>query len=244
MSDFTQLQQTFIDYIRSPSPGKPPPGTDARHMAVYRELFFNNVSGFVGNAFPVLQSLHSETRWTERLRDFFAHHDCHSPLFVDIARSFLEYLEGLDSPDFPFESELAQYEYLELWVDTQEPVTDQPVLADISSDTPLVRYRASALGTYDYPVQHVRADAPWPEAQPTFLVVYREGESAISFSQLNPMTMQLLLLIDEQPGVTPAALIEALVPLLPQLAHQVLVDGVNGVLMELAERGIVRQYKK
>lgn len=244
MSHFTELQQAFIDYIRSPSPDTPPPGTDARHMAVYRTLFFNNVSGFVGNAYPVLKSLHSEGRWAERLRDFFAHYDCHSPLFVDIARAFLQYLEGLEAADFPFEQELAQYEYLELWVDTQAPVDDQPMLATLSPDTPLVRYRASALGTYDYPVQRLRADEPWPEPEPTFLVVYREGESDIRFSQLNPLTMQLLLLIDETPGITPQQLVQTMAPLLPQMDEAGLASALNGVLAQLAERGIVRQYKK
>ncbi|MBY6186712.1 putative DNA-binding domain-containing protein [Marinobacter hydrocarbonoclasticus] len=244
MSDFTQLQQSFIDYIRAPQAGTPPPGTDARHMAVYRELFFNNVSGFVSNGFPVLKSLHSEARWQERLRDFFARHDCHSPLFVDIARAFLDYLETQDTPDFPFEQELAQYEYLELWVDTQEPVEDQPCIAALNEDTPLVRYRASALGTYDYPVQQVRADAPWPEPQPTFLVVFREGESEVRFTQLNPMTMQLLLLIDEQPGITPAALETAMVSMLPQLDPAVVREGMMTVLSQLAQRGVVRQHKK
>ncbi|ADN75387.1 Protein of unknown function DUF2063 [Ferrimonas balearica DSM 9799] len=244
MSDFTQVQQAFIDYIRSPQAGTPPPGTDARHMAVYRELFFNNVSGFVSNAYPVLKSLHSEARWTERLRHFFAEYDCHSPLFVDIARSFLDYLEAQPEPEWPFETELAQYEYLELWVDTQPQVTDQPRLEQLDNDTALVRYRASALGTYDYPVHRISAEQDWPEPQPTFLVIFREGEAEVRFSQINPMTMQLLLIIDDQPGITLSALEQALAALLPQLDPAVLRSGIETVLMQLAERGIVRQYKK
>ncbi|MBY5990858.1 DUF2063 domain-containing protein [Ferrimonas balearica] len=244
MSEFTQVQQAFIDYIRAPEAGTPPKGTDARHMAVYRELFFNNVSGFVNNAFPVLKSLHAPARWQQRLRHFFAEHDCHSPLFVDIARAFLEYLEGLEEADWPFEAELAQYEYLELWVDTQEAVTDQPTLSAIADDTPLCLYRASALGTYDYPVQCISPSHPEPEPEPTFLLLYRDEAEEVQFSQLNPLTTQLLMLVSEQPGVTPDQLRQSMAAMLPQMDPAALAAGLSQILEQMAQRGILRLAKK
>lgn len=53
------------------------------------------------------------------VKDFFARHDCQSPLFIDIAAEFLDYLcreqaSALDA--MPFMLELAHYELLELQV--------------------------------------------------------------------------------------------------------------------------------
>ncbi len=48
-----QLQQAFVAYLRRDDMPLPA-GTDERHMRVYRELFFNNVNGFVSNAIRFL----------------------------------------------------------------------------------------------------------------------------------------------------------------------------------------------
>lgn len=107
--DFKQVQQSFIDYIRDPQ--KPvPSGVPLERMQVYRELFFNNVMGFVSNAFPVLKSLYSDSQWQALVQAFFSQHDCKSPIFIDIAGEFLQFLQFEYSPaesDPPFMLELA-----------------------------------------------------------------------------------------------------------------------------------------
>ena len=56
---FIEVQQQFMDYIRDPSLPMPE-GIEPRRMKVYRDLFFNNISGFVASAFPVLKSLYHD----------------------------------------------------------------------------------------------------------------------------------------------------------------------------------------
>jgi len=48
---FQQVQQDFVAYLRSPEQSKKPADVAQQRLDVYRELLFNNVSGFVSSAF-------------------------------------------------------------------------------------------------------------------------------------------------------------------------------------------------
>ncbi|SHH27244.1 HvfC family RiPP maturation protein [Ferrimonas marina] len=243
MSDFTQLQADFMAHIRAPEAGEPPAGLEARRMQIYRDLMFNNVSGFVDSGFPVLRSLTEPERWQQRLRRFFAEHDCHSPLFVDIAKEFLAFLAN--EPQLrPWELALAHYEYLELQVDTGEEITDQPLLTEAEQvlTEPLALYRASALGQYGYPVHRLGSDCPEVEPHPTFLLVYRDVEDEVAFTELNGMTARLLELLREAPGSSAQALAETMTEALPELAPEVVAQGAGQILLQMAQLGIVRRH--
>jgi uncharacterized protein len=57
-------------------------------MAIYRDLFWRNIEGFVSNGFPVLRSLLSDSDWQALVRRFYAEHRCGSGYFADIPGSF------------------------------------------------------------------------------------------------------------------------------------------------------------
>ena len=47
--EFQQLQRQLTAHLRDP--GSPPPaGIEERRLKIYRELFYNNVEGFLANA--------------------------------------------------------------------------------------------------------------------------------------------------------------------------------------------------
>ena len=48
-------------------------------MAIYRELFFNNLKSLLSNMFPVLTKLHSDQHWRRLVRRFMQHHQAHTP---------------------------------------------------------------------------------------------------------------------------------------------------------------------
>lgn len=137
--EFTEVQQAFIRYIKDPSQPLPQ-GTQRDRMQVYRELFFNNVMGFVSNGFPVLKSLYHDDAWHDLIQAFFNQHDCQSPIFIDIAKEFLDYLQTehqLTQADPVFMLALAHYEWLELVVAVAEIAPDevylgQDALADLN----------------------------------------------------------------------------------------------------------------
>ena len=59
-SHFIEVQQQFMAHIRDPAHNAKPADVEERRMAIYRDLFFNNVDGFVSSAFPVLKSLYKD----------------------------------------------------------------------------------------------------------------------------------------------------------------------------------------
>ncbi len=61
---------------------------------MYRELFFNNIEGFLSGNFPVLRKILDDQQWFALVQDFFAKHPCQSPYFSEIPEEFLDYLQN------------------------------------------------------------------------------------------------------------------------------------------------------
>ena len=74
------LQRRFVARIRDPQQALPP-GIATERMAIYEELFFNNLDGFISSGFPVLRQLFDEPRWHRLVRAFMREHRCRTPHF-------------------------------------------------------------------------------------------------------------------------------------------------------------------
>ncbi|MGZ5536335.1 MAG: HvfC/BufC family peptide modification chaperone, partial [Methylobacter sp.] len=79
--DFKAKQLEFASYIRDPENNPPPADVQPERMAMYRELFFNNIDSFLSANFPVLRTILDERQWFELGQDFFAKHASQSPHF-------------------------------------------------------------------------------------------------------------------------------------------------------------------
>ena len=115
--DFQRTQAAFAAYIRDPEGVIPPSDVSCQRMAAYRDLFFNNIENFIATAFPVSKSVLGVEAWRSLSRDFYRGHHCKTPLFIEIAEEFLEYLSNERSEELvdpPFLLELAHYEWVEL----------------------------------------------------------------------------------------------------------------------------------
>ena len=84
MSDFVTLQQQWTAWLRQPD-SAPMPNVEERRLKIYRELFFNNVSSFVENTFPIVKQHLPASDWDLLLKNFFALHHCQSPYFHEIS---------------------------------------------------------------------------------------------------------------------------------------------------------------
>lgn len=181
------LQREFAARIRQPEEQSLLPGIPAERMAIYEELFFNNVSSLVSGAFPVLHEVLGAERWQRLLRAFFAEHRATTPYFLEISQEFIAWLQQgyRAEPDDPeFILELAHYEWVELALDVsaaQLPVQGWSPLA-----WPLA---------YRWPVQKLGGDycPAQPPAEPTCLLVWRDGQDKVRFMQLAPFAYQLAL---------------------------------------------------
>lgn len=237
-----EQQQRFMAHIRDPAQNPPPADVPPQRMAVYSELFFNNIEGFLASAFPVLKSLYPPALWLKRVRRFYADYDCQSPLFLEISDAFLDYL---DSPAFSafaeeplFIRELAHYEWLELACD--RAIENGKALKGIIADTPLRLSNAAAVAAYHWPVQDIsRQYQPQaPLTEPLLLLVHRDASEKVCFARLNPALASILALIEAGPGITPAKLVGALAHTLAQSPEQLMVFLLD-TLSELANKRVL-----
>lgn len=208
--DFVRQQYAFAAHIRDPERNPCPEGIEDRRMKIYRELFYNNVEGFIANTFPVLRRITPDARWHAMIRDYFAHHLSHTPLFPEMPREFLKYLEHERKPqpdDPPFLLELAHYEWVELalsLLDEKIDATKIDVDGDLLEGIPVISPLAWPL-SYRFPVHRIGPVFQPKEAddKSTHLIVYRDTGFDVRFIEINPVTARLLQLLsgdDPVPG--------------------------------------------
>src|SRR5687768_18356808 len=87
-------QLELTRHLRDPEGVPAPAGIEARRLAVYRDLLFNNIEGLLAGNFPVIRRMLGDERWRTLARAFYRDHRCATPLFPEIAREFLRYLDG------------------------------------------------------------------------------------------------------------------------------------------------------
>lgn len=180
-----QLQRAFAARIRQPAQQPLLAGISAARMAVYEELFFNNIEGFISGGFPLLRRLFDDARWQRLVRGFIAGHSAATPYFLQIGEEFIAWLQQgyvAEAGDPPFLLELAHYEWVELALDVSE---DEP---PDSGWSPLAWPLA-----YHWPVQLIGVDYQPTEAPdtPTCLLVWRDVQDKVRFMQLAPFAYQL-----------------------------------------------------
>jgi len=194
---FQDRQYAFAAHIRDPENAPAPDGIEDRRMAIYRELFFNNISNLLGTMFPVLRKIHANDQWRRLIRLFMRHHLSQTPYFLKLPEEFLAFLQNEFEPgdeDFPFLIELAHYEYAELALSVS---TDEDDLSGVDPDGDLLAAipQKSALArayAYRYPVHRISPDFLPVEAAPVWLALYRDDQDKVRFLELNAVTAALL----------------------------------------------------
>jgi hypothetical protein len=189
-------QYAFAGHLRDPRSQPPPEGLEDRRLQVYRDLFFNNIEGLLSGNFPVIARVLGREAWLALARDFFREHRCHTPLFPEIGREFLRYLETRQHRDPPWLLELAHYEWVELALSLDENEIDAIACdrgADLLDNVPVPSPLAWPLA-YAWPVQQIREDFRPTErpAQPTFLLVVRDRDDQVRFKAIDALGFQLL----------------------------------------------------
>lgn len=202
-------------WIREPATHTQPPGIEQRRLDVYRELFFNNVASLLGGNFPVLRRIQGDERWRALLHAFYRDHGSRTPLFTELGREFLRYLEARDQdPAMPWLHELAHYEWAELALQISEATREEiphDAHGDLLAGHPLTSPLAWPLA-YAWPVHrigpgHRPLERP---AEPTLLLLRRESDGKVSFHVLSPLTFRLLQRLEQAPDLSGREQLEAL----------------------------------
>ncbi len=198
-----EQQFALARHVRDPRANAPPPCIEDRRLAIYRELFYNNIEGLLAGNFPAIRKTLSDTDWHALVRAFLADHRCRTPLFTEIGREFIRFLESrqeeADSGDPPWLAELAHYEWVELALQiSDERIPQHDPQGDLLDGHPQVSPFAWALA-YRWPVQRI-GPALRPELapeSPTLLLVRRDDHGDVRFAEISALVYRLLELLGE-----------------------------------------------
>lgn len=192
-----QQQFQLAAHLRDPAHCAPPPGLEDRRLAIYRELFFGNIESLLSGNFPVIRKTLEATRWQALVRDFYVRHRSQTPLFAEIGREFVSFLQeraGAHAGDPAWLPELAHYEWVELGLqiaDDALPAHDPD--AALLTGIPVLSPFAWALA-YTWPVNRIGPGFQ-PQTPPdaaTFVLVRRDATHDIRFAEISPLVYRLL----------------------------------------------------
>jgi hypothetical protein len=243
--EFQRKQLELALHIRDPERNPPPPGIEDRRLAVYRELFFNNLNTLLGRTFPVLRAVLGDGGWRALVREFMIRHRAHTPYFLELPRELVDYLAARpEDPTLPFLAELAHYEWVELALSVATESDDPSAIdpdGDLLAGVPVKSALAWPL-TYRFPVHRISKDfrPTQPPAQPSCLVVHRRPDDEPAFMELNAVTAALLgRIADNQGGSSGRELLLALAADVGYGDSAAFVEHGRQALDELRDKGIL-----
>ena len=235
-------QFALARHVRDPAHQAPPPGIEERRLAIYRGLFFNSIDGLLAGNFPVIRQTLGDARWTQLVRAFYAGYRCRTPLFTEIGREFVRFLELREvDPACPWLHELAHYEWVELALQiAEDALPAHDAAGDVLEGIPVCSPLAWALA-YAWPVQEI-GPAFLPTTQPpgpTLLLVRRDAAGDVQFSALSPLVYRLLALLDAPPPRSGRAALEALAVEAGITDMRAFIDDGAAMLRQLREAGVL-----
>lgn len=230
-------------HVREPATHPGPPGIEARRLKVYSDLVYSNLEGLLAGNFPVIRKTLGDADWQRLLRRFLATHACRTPLFTQLGRELIDFLEsdaGLD-PQRPWLAELAHYEWAELGLqlsDAALPAHDPrgDLLEGVPALSPLAwplayRWPVSSIGPHHQPLVA-------PET-PTLVLLRREADGRVHFSALSPLLFRLLELVDANVDASGYGLIRQLAQEAGQADVEALAAEARPMLGRLHAEGVL-----
>ncbi|NND60864.1 MAG: DUF2063 domain-containing protein [Gammaproteobacteria bacterium] len=254
MSDkpqFQQIQYEFAAHLRDPDNNDAPPKIEDRRLAIYRDLFYNNVQSLLAGTFPVLRQILDDAQWHRLMRSYFATHRNRTPLFLEIPQEFISYLQEEHEPDADepeFLLELAHYEWSELAVSILEDEPDLEALdsrGDLIDGVPIVSQAAWSLA-YSYPVHTIGPDnqpeSPGEEA--TFLVVYRKLDDQVGFLEINAVTARLIELLERDEDRSGRELLTQIADEIGHESPDAVIEAGRDILEQLRRHDVILGIKR
>lgn len=244
--DFQKSQFAFAAHLRNPEINKAPSDVENRRMAIYRDLFYKNIEGFLSGTFPVLRDICNDEYWHLLVRGFFDCHRAHSPYFLEISEEFLAYLKtervyAAKEPKFFYE--LAHYEWMELALDVAEdefPSVGFNPEGDLLAAAPFVS-PLSCIVSYQFPVHKIGPDfqPQTPLAESVFIVVYRTSEEVVRFMEINPLTARMLTLLNENVFLKGSELLEIIAAEASSIPLELVAKGGQQALESLRDAEVI-----
>ncbi len=238
--DFQKIQRSFSAQVRDPNRKSDLNGIEKRSMAIYQNLFFNNVDGFISGGFPVLKELLTDQQWLELVRDFFIHFKCETPYFLEISEEFLKYLQASELDFLPvFSYQLAHWEWMELHADIFDTSTEVKILTNLNAlQQPVTLMESAWCIAYDYPVHKISKENQPAAETPTYLMIYRNSQDEVGFNELNPLSAILFERLQHNHSNTPNEML-AEIARGQQMEEAVVIQGGTLILEQWLDLGIL-----
>ncbi len=203
LPSFQRYQLEFTQHLRDAKRHPRPRGVPAERMAVYTEIFFNNIAESISACFPVAQQVLGKRAWRKLLQAFVSEHSACTPIFRKIPEEFLLFLTAphAQTQRLPaYIASLCHYEWIELFVahmpnqDSNCNHVDQR--GDLLKSKPVFT-DAMQLLHYDYAVHKISSRHKPKVKEETQLLVYRNARDEVKFIEINPITYKLITLIEQ-----------------------------------------------
>ena len=205
-------------------------------MMTYRELARLSLIEPLESMFPVLKALLiGAGSWDACVQAFLDARVVRSSHYRDIAPTFLGWLTATcwGQDRWPFLLELAHAEILETLV-ARFPDSDpvEGLHADPGPEDLVVLDPATRVVTYAHAVHRTCVEAPIPEACPTHLLAFRDGDGLAQLMELTPATAALLVQAQARPLAEAAAALN-----MPDPAP------ITGLLHDLRRDGAIAGFR-
>ena len=236
---FQAYQRVFAQHIRNPSANAMPSDVPIKRMAIYTEIVYNNIEGVVAACFPVTKSILGAKKWQSFVRSFMANYQASSPIFREIPKQFLDYLESAPIELPLFLTKLMHYEWVELALSVME-VTDELAAPEDVLRSPIMLNPGHFLLQYDFPVHKISINYQPKKSEniTTYLLVYRDASYQVQFMELNPITFQLVTLIKNS-AFSGEQVLRKLAADNPQIATEIVLQFGAQTLEALSEKGVI-----
>lgn len=234
-----EFQHNFGSYLRNQEDGS---FEDAprRAITVYQELIFNNIKGFLDKCFPICQRIIGSEQWLALCLHFFKKSHLHSPYFIEINRDFVDFLyqQDLTKLELPaFLTELAHYEWIELYVDIHTDELSPEQLAH-PAGTLLLHPSVQNLH-YQWPVHCIDETHLPAQTKDTFLLVFRNKNLQVTFVELGILSYALLEFLAENPCQNPSLLVNKFLSSIQQSDNKELRQATESTLQDFLQQHII-----
>ena len=243
MSQLRDQLDALAAHVRDPDAHPGPPGIEPRRLKIYSDLVYNNLDGLLAGNFPVIRKTLGDADWRTLVRGFLSRHHSHTPLFTELGREFIAFLESEANTDpaRPWLAELAHYEWAELGLQLSEAVApphdpDGDLLDGVPVLSPLAWPRA-----YRWPVHRIGPgfEPVEPPPQPTLVLLRREEDGRVHFSMLSPLLFRLLELVGADTRETGRALLRRLAAEADQSDVDAFIEQARPMLLRLHDEGVL-----
>ena len=198
--ELQEMQLAFAAAIRDPDLDTHFPNVSPEQLAVYRELFWDNLKALLDSACPVARDILGPEPWSMLLGRFWREHPASTPEYTRMPFEFADWIAGQNLEDGglpPWLAELIRWEFAELGAMFAPERNDTPTVGSSAKATHIAP--SLQLHAFAWPVHRIGKD--WQPSAPetTCLACYRTAELDIAFMELTPLGAALLELLLAEP---------------------------------------------